>query len=71
MVSADIPVRTRTHHVQDCADGEEHCDHHQHRQPADAAEEEGVYRPSGARQYRVHKQDQEEPGETSGARQYR
>ncbi|DBA72057.1 TPA: hypothetical protein ACH3X2_010790 [Trebouxia sp. C0005] len=46
---------------------EEDYQQHQHRQLG----EEGIPRPSGARQYRVHKEDQEEPGETSGARQYR
>lgn len=49
------------------AGDEEDYQQHQHRQLG----EEGIPRPSGARQYRVHKEDQEEPGETSGARQYR
>lgn len=69
--SADDTGQSTPQTQGDHEDGEERCDHNQHRQPADASEEEGVYRPSGARQYRVHKQDQEEPGESSGARQYR
>ena len=49
------------------AGDEEEYQQHQHRQPG----EEELHRPSGARQYRVHKEDQQEPGENSGARQYR
>ncbi len=47
---------------------EEEYGQQQHRQ---AEEEGGLQRPSGARQYRVHKEDQGGPGESSGARQYR
>ena len=40
----------------------------EHRQPG----EEEIQRPSGTRQYKVHRQsEQSEPGGTSGARQYR
>ena len=48
------------------AGDEEEYQQHQHRRPG----EEELQRPSGARRYRVHKEDQE-PGETSGARLYR
>ncbi len=49
------------------AGDEEEYQQHQHRRPG----EQELHRPSGARQYRVHKEDQQEPGENSGARQYR
>ena len=46
---------------------EEHYEQYQPRQPG--VEEE--QRPSGARRYSVPREDQGEPGEASGARQYR
>lgn len=46
---------------------DETYEQYQHQQPS----EEDVQRPSGARKYSVHRDDQGEPGEASGARQYR
>lgn len=46
---------------------EENYEQYQHQQ----AGEEELQRLSGARKYSVHRDDQGEPGEASGARQYR